>query len=389
MSSKATRTLGAALAAVAIAAACSGGGSDEPEAADTGDADAASATGTTEAAGPGVAFPGEEWERADPEELGLDPAALEAAAQRAEDVGSNCLVVARHGRIAGEWYWNDTDATTAQEAFSVTKSYSSTLVGIAEADGALDIDDPASDYITEWQGTDSEDVTIRNLLSNDSGRFWSFESDYRQLIRAEDQDAYAVGLDQAAPPGETWEYNNAAIQTLSVVLEEATGEPVADFARERLFEPLGMQSSEMTQDPSGNAHMFMGLHSTCEDMARMGHLFLQRGDWDGEQIVPEEWVAEAVDQPSQELNQSYGLLWWLNGGAGEGSGTATGGTEPAGQMAPGAPEDMFFALGLTGQVIAVDPGSGVVVVRLSGEGGNGEEYSPGDAAAVVTEAVVE
>ena len=86
----------------------------------------------------------------------------------------------------------------------------------------LDINEPASKYITEWQGTPSESVTIRDLLANASGRFWSLNSDYNELIRAPDKTAYAIGLAQQAPPETTWNYNNSAIQTLDAVIKRAT-----------------------------------------------------------------------------------------------------------------------------------------------------------------------
>jgi CubicO group peptidase (beta-lactamase class C family) len=371
------------------AVACSSGSSDgdEPD----GSAPAGDAAPETTAAAD-VVYPGDDWATADPADEGLDPATLDVLAAEAEGLGSNCYLVSRRGRIVGEWYWNGTDETSAQEVFSATKSYGSTLVGIAQDDGDLSIDDPASDYITAWQDTPSESVTVRNLLSNDSGRFWSLGSDYGELITAPDRDAYAVGLDQAADPGTTWAYNNAAIQTLDVVLREATGVDAADFAAERLFEPIGMDDTEMTRDNSGNPLIFMGLQSTCRDMARFGYLFLRDGSWDGEQIVSPEWVADAVGDSSQDLNAAYGFLWWLNrrGAVLDPSRATTageGGDQADGQMAPGAPEDMYWALGLGGQVISVDPGSETVVVRLAPSGGAGG-FGPTQAAKVVTEALV-
>jgi CubicO group peptidase (beta-lactamase class C family) len=381
---------------LALVAGCSSGDDDAGDGRDAG-------SGGETAAGEGddeVVFPGGEWERAaDAAELGFDQAALDAVSADAEQAGSNCLLVTRHGEVAGEWYWNGTDATSSQEVFSVTKSLTSTLVGIAQARGDLDIDDKASEYIDAWVGTESEDVTVRNLISNDSGREQTPEIDYRQLPGQADLDAFATGLGQDAPPGTTWVYNNSAIQTLDVVLREATGEDAHAFAEETLFEPIGMDDSEISTDEAGNTRMFMGLQSTCEDLARFGYLFLRDGQWDGTEVVPEDWVEAAVGQASQELNSSYGYLWWLNRvGTAQGAGQATGsgaageGAEgDATQMVPGAPEDMFFALGLGNQIVAVDPTSETVVVRLGGAGGP-EGSTPFDTAAaarVVTEALVD
>jgi CubicO group peptidase (beta-lactamase class C family) len=306
-------------------------------------------------------WPEDEWEVVDPEVAGVDPAVLETLAARAEAAGSDCFVVTRNGRVVGEWYWNGTDADSEREAFSVMKSITSTLVGIAQAQGYLDIDQPASDFIDEWRGTPSEAVTIRNLLSNDSGRFQTAQSDYVQMATLEaDKTAYAIGLDQEHDVGTFWVYNNAAIQVLEAVLERATGTDVNAFAAEHLFTPLGMTTSIST-DQAGNTLTFMGAQMSCLDMARFGLLHLRGGDWNGTQVVPAEWVAEATS-PSTDLNPGYGFLWWLFGENGVETETAPG--QPS--LTPGS--DGYAALGLGGQVIAVIPDHDLVVTRLGAPG---------------------
>src|SRR5262249_20211970 len=153
--------------------------------------------------------------------------------------GSNCLVVTRHGQLVAEWYWNGTDATTAQEVFSATKSVVSTLVGIAQAAGALDVHDSAARFVPEWAGTAAAAVTAEDLLANDSGRHWDLQTDYQGLVRAADRTAFAIALAQDAAPGTTWAYNNSAIQTLDAVMTAATGAEPADFAASRLLGPIG------------------------------------------------------------------------------------------------------------------------------------------------------
>lgn len=340
--------------------------------------------------------PGEDWEQADPEEMGFDPEALERIAEAAEAGGSNCLLITRRGRLVAEWYWNEGEPTTAQEVFSATKSFSSTLVGIAADQGHLDVEEPASTYLHEWADGPSSEVTIEDLLSNDSGRQWSLRQDYVELIQAPDRDEFALGVGQAHEPGTVWAYNNTAIQALDVVIERATGRSTAEFAREHLLEPIGMADSEMTVDAAGNTLTFMGLGSTCRDMARFGHLFLQEGRWDGEQVVSAEWVQRAT-QPSQELSAAYGYLWWLNRPgrlvdptiATEGP-SGSGGAE-TGQMVPGAPDDMYWARGMGGQMVQVDPGSRTVAVRLGPHAvpEGAVQFEDEDLAAVVTDALVE
>lgn len=337
---------------------------------------------------------------ADPEELGFDPRVLDRLAEEAEQAGSTCFLVARNGQVAGEWYWNDGAADRPQEVFSVTKSVTSTLVGLAQADGDLSLSDPAADYVPEWRGTGSDAVTVRHLLSNDSGRFWSTESDYGDLIKAPDRTAYAVGLDQVAEPGTVWAYNNAAIQTLDEVIRNATGRPTFEFAQERLFDPLGMTNTRMTLDASGNStQSFFGLQSTCSDLERFGQLFAQRGKWDGDQLLPQAWVDDATGRSSQRLNAAYGLLWWVNREGpirepvDEDDPSRPPGVDRVGHLVEGAPDDMYAALGFGGQVVLVDPGSGTVVVRL-GTAGTGASQTAGaydvaKAARVVTEALAD
>ena len=123
----------------------------------------------------------------------------------------------------------------------MTKSVSSTLVGIAQDDGDLKHHRPRVDVdpaVEEHARRDA--VTVRDLLSNDSGREWSPAIDYVQLLAAADRTAFAVGLPQAEPPGQVWAYNNSAIQTLQPVVQQATGSRVVAFAQQRLFAPLGM-----------------------------------------------------------------------------------------------------------------------------------------------------
>ncbi|WP_222720706.1 serine hydrolase domain-containing protein [Actinomadura sp. HBU206391] len=335
------------------------------------------------------------WEQVAPDAVGLDAAELERLAAVAERGQSTCLVVVRDGKLAGEWYFQGTDQDTGRNVYSVTKSVASTLVGIAQDDGDLRIGDRASKWITEWKGTPSEAVTVRDLLSNDSGREWSTDTDYRRLLGARDRTAFAIGLKQARPPGEVWAYNNSAVQTLQRILQKATGQDVAAFARQRLFEPLGMSRSTLTTDRAGNAQLFMGMQSTCRDMARFGLLMLNNGRWDGRQIVSADWVKEATGRSSTKLNAAYGHLWWLNRRGPLGEPLAATGRSGAGRvtktgrLVPGGPDRMYWALGFGNQLIQVDPGSGTVVVRVGpGRLPRPPTFGPAEASKI-TEAVKE
>lgn len=374
-----------ALAASTLSCSSDSDGSSGAPVSDGGSAansTVAPADGPDGSAGDGdLVFPGDEWERADAEAEGFDPAVLAEIAADAEANHSNCLVITRRGKVVADWYWNDTEADTAQETFSVTKSFTSTLVGIAVDRGELDIEEQASTFIEEWAGTPSEEITVRNLISNDSGRYWDFNRDFLELPAAPDATDFAITLDQVEEPGTKWVYNNSAIQTLDEVLWEATGVEPTAYADEHLLDPIGMSDSEMVTDQSGNTLMYMGLSSTCEDLARFGYLFLREGNWDGRQILSSEWV-DAATRPSQDLNPGYGFLWWLN--------TVPGPDDESERMAPEASADLFAAQGMFGQTILVDPESEVVVTRLGrSEGSLVEPWGSRQLSRAITDALVD
>jgi CubicO group peptidase (beta-lactamase class C family) len=356
--------------------------------------EASPARATTKPAPP---HPGTTWQPASPASVGLDAKELGRIAATAKKGKSNCLVVVRDGKVAGQWYFHGTGPNTAQNVWSVTKSFASTLVGIAQDDGDLRIADRASTWIPTWKGTPSGAVTVQDLLSMVSGRQWSFFSDYVGLLGASDRTAYAVGLGQSKAPRTTWTYNNAGVQTLEQILQQAIGQDVATFAQTRLFQPLGMTHTHMTRDRAGNPQLFEGIQSTCLDLARFGQLMLDEGTWGGKQIVSSSWVEQATGRSSSSLNAGYGYLWWLNHKgrlASPVAATSLNGAKkqakrPASQIVPGAPRDLYWALGLGNQVIQVDPGTKTVVVRL----GSPEPlprpptFGPAEASKVVTKAV--
>jgi len=342
-----------------------------------------------------ITYPGRDWATQDAAKAGFDRAQLAAIAAKAKAGASDCLVVTRKGKIVDEHYWRTASKDRSQEVWSATKSYTSTLVGIAQDEGKLKVTDKASTYIPQWKGTKSAAVTIRNLLSNDSGRRWDVKTDYTDMaLGAKDKTAFSIALGQDAAPGKVWAYNNSAIQTLSAVIKKATGMDASAYAAKKLLTPIGMSHSALKKDASGGSLTFMGLSSTCRDMARYGYLMLHKGRWNGKQIVSERWVDEATGASSQKLNAAYGYLWWLNrkgpitGPLRPTTGQA-GGDQKVGQLVPGAPADMFFALGFGNQIIMVDPASETVVVRMgpARAPAGTTPFTPQVAATVVTQAL--
>ena len=283
-------------------------------------------------------------------------------ASAVEEAGANCLIVERAGAPVGEWYWRGFAAGSLQEGFSTTKSVAATLVGIAADRGVLRLDQPASDFITEWQGTASEGVTIRQLLSNTSGRFHDVVTDYAQLAFLEqDKSRFAVALGQQSEPGTRWVYNNAAVQTLEVVLERATGMQVAAFADRNLFRPLGM-TSRLSLDGAGNAGLFAGMQTNCRDLATFVRLYLDGGAANGTTVVSSGFVDEAL-APSSTLNEAYGYLWWLNR-KGTVQSSQEGSTRRGASLLPDLEEDVFYASGACGQVAMAVPSVDLVVAVM-------------------------
>jgi CubicO group peptidase (beta-lactamase class C family) len=340
--------------------------------------------------------PGTRWTKVAPASVGLDPGKLQQIAATAKQGRSNCLVVVRDGKLAGEWYFNGTHPDTTQDIYSATKSVSSTLVGIAQDDGDLKIADSASQWIPSWRGTPAQAVTARDLLSMDSGRDWSFPIDYSQLLHAPNRSAFALGLPQTSAPGQVWAYNNSAVQTLQPLLKAATGTGVTGFARRRLFAPLGMTHTEMTTDRAGNAQTFEGVRSTCRDMARFGVMMLDQGRWGSRRVVSSDWVKQATATSSTKLNAGYGYLWWVNHygvlSSPEAATSLARAENPStkkGRIVPGAPNEMYWALGLGNQLVQVDPGTQTVVVRLGQPVPDPKPptFGPAEASRVVTQAV--
>ncbi len=344
-----------ALIALVLLAACS----NEPaDPATTAPTTAETPMPTT----PAPTYPGKDWgesKQGDFAKLDDDLAAAR----------STCFAVIKDGELVHDAYWAGASERSTRPAYSITKSVTAILVGMAADEGKLTLDDRASTYIPAWRTTAARDVTIRDLLSNTSGRHWDYATDYSQMVRrASDKTAFAIGLGQDNKPGTTWDYNNSAVQTLEAVLQKATGEDVAAYAKGSLFDPIGLRDTTWAHDRVGNTTTYSGIESSCHDLARIGYLMMRSGAWDGKQLVSKQFVTEATRSSSQ-LNAAYGLLWWVNRPGRvitieQAAGFSKDKPPYDGQLAPGVPDDTFWALGYGNQFVAVIPSEGVVAVRM-------------------------
>lgn len=277
--------------------------------------------------------------------------------------GSTCTLVLRGDEVVHEHPAGARHAT--RRVYSVTKSVVGVLLAVAAADGDLDLDDPVSQHVPTWPA-DSADVTIRHLMSMTSGRRWTEGLD-AAMIGADDQTAAALAAGQQDEPGAMWRYDNLATQLLSVVLTSAVGD-VEAFARERLFDPLGLVDTSWERDRAGRIKTYAGIVSSCADLARLGVLMRDGGAFRGRRILSAGAVAE-LTATSSELNAAYGLLWWTNARGRVQEVRRAAGFEQdrppfTGRLAPGSPPDAFWALGWGNQFLAVVPSADVVAVRL-------------------------
>jgi CubicO group peptidase (beta-lactamase class C family) len=247
------------------------------------------------------------WETADPEELGLNKQALERHLQFCKDTGADAVLVVYKGKIVDEWY----DSEECREPFnvqSVTKSITGILTGMLLDEGMLpSVYEPVSSYVQGWDEEEKSRVTIYNLLSMTAGfkRMWS-----EGLGSTHEKDDYAAARPLEYIPGTVWEYSNEGTQLLSQILCRAAGRSIADYAEERLFMPLGMESTKLRTDDRGCVWTYSGMETTARDLARIGLLMINKGMWGDVRIVSEEWVNISTS-PSQDIYKWYGLLWWL------------------------------------------------------------------------------
>lgn len=338
-----------------LAGACSS--SDDESADPGGDTTTTDAASTTEAPEPEAdaeVVPGAEWVVSTPEEHGIDPAGLEAAREYAFQPGKNTqgVVVVHGGEIVAEWYADDAGPESYAASWSMAKSFTSAVVGIAVEEGAIGgVDDPMATYLPEWQGTDHEAITVEDVLQMSSGLDWNEayagsaeESEIVRMVTSEaDQLAFALSRPVAAEPGTVWSYSSGDTMLLSGVVEEAVGRPMDEYATEVLLDPIGLEEVDWWRDVEGHTLGYCCVDTTSRDFARLGLLYLRDGRWGDEQVVPEEWVAASLE-PAAPSGDQYGYQWWL------------GDIE-------GVPADAFAASGHDGQNIFVVPSLDLVVVR--------------------------
>jgi CubicO group peptidase (beta-lactamase class C family) len=240
------------------------------------------------------------------EDRELNVQALQAHEALCQRTGADACLVIHRGRIVQEWY--SSNYRVPIYAMSSTKSIAGLLTGMLIDDGRIhSTSQPVCDFIASWCAGLRAAVTVGHLLSMTSGLPMMRDSSVGFVT---DKNAYVEHLIPAFQPGTSWAYSNEGAQLLSPLLDRAAGEPIQDYARQRLFEPLGMSNTRLHVYPN-NAWTYADMETTARDFGRLGVLMLDHGSWSGKQIVSAAWVDQST-RPSQALNPRYGLLWWID-----------------------------------------------------------------------------
>ncbi len=263
------------------------------------------------------AAPSSALPRSSPEAQGVSSTALlEFVAALDQMDTMNSLMLVRHGKVIAEGWWTPYRPESPHELYSLSKSFTSTAVGLAAAEGKLSVDDEVLKFFPDEAPEDPSGnlkaMRVRDLLSMSTGH----------------QDEPPIGLDtvsaksflaQAVPhkPGTHFKYNTAATFMQSAIVQKVTGQTVLDYLRPRLWEPLGIVGATWATNFQGLSLGGYGLKVRTEDIAKFGQLYLQKGQWQGKQILPAAWVAEATakqtsngSHPESDWDQGYGYQFW-------------------------------------------------------------------------------
>ena len=256
--------------------------------------------------------------RSSPEAQGVSSDGIRAFIEAADrDVHTmHSLMLVRNGYVIAEGWWKPEAAEKPHILFSLSKSFTSTAVGLAIAEGKLSLDDKVLSFFPEEAPAEPpkhlESMRVRDLLTMSTGqdsepKFSDTESWVKTFL------AHPVPF----KPGTHFHYNTPATHICSAIVRKTTGETVLDYLTPRLFQPLGIEAPQWGASPQGNTIGGSGLSLRTEDIAKFGQLYLQKGRWHDRQLVPQEWVEQATarqvsngSDPQRDWDQGYGFQFW-------------------------------------------------------------------------------
>ena len=304
-----------------------------------------------------------DWQLVSAEQAGLDAGRLEPAV---EDIGAlegvQGVLVARHGRLVAERYFRGSAGRRPHNMKSASKSVLSALAGLAVENGVLELDQPIAELLPEAAGLDDprkQKITVRHLLTMTSGLESTSFGNYGSWVASRNWVRAALARPLQAEPGTRFAYSTGGTHLLSATLAAAAGRSTHDFAREHLFGPLGIRHSAWARDRQGIHVGGNNLSLLLSDMLKFGQLYLNRGRWAGEKLLPWQWVDESTrpglagPRGRGRIYGGYGYLWWLRGPRERGA---------------------YIASGYGGQYIYVSPAEDLVVVIISTEVSKGRGW---------------
>jgi len=298
-----------------------------------------------------------EWETILPNDLNWNSNKLEELKSFLIDENTKSFMVLVNGRVVVEDYYNGHTASDTWQWNSAGKTLVTATTGIAQQSGLIDINNKVSDYIgNEWTSatTQQEDlITVKNLLSMTSGL-----DDEPQLV-------IKPNLTYLADASTRWAYGNV-FQRLMNVVEDAGGVEFENYFNNELRDKIGMEGFW------NNGIIYRIYNSNTRSMARFGLLASQNGNWDGEKIINEDFFIESKTT-SQNINPSYGYLWWLNGKSKYMLPSTQ--TEFSGELVPNAPADMVAAMGKDEQRIYIVPSKNLVIIRMGEATASGDNFA--------------
>lgn len=290
------------------------------------------------------------WETTSPAEMNWCQDSIDALYDFLESEQTKSFILLKDGKIILENYFGTYQQDSLFPWFSAGKSLRAVLVGIAESEDDLSIDQPASTYLgSGWTSLTEEQedsITVRNLLTMTSGLNENFFYCRQPSCRI-----------YSAPAGQRWAYHNSPYAITEELLEVATGESLNAYITTRIRQKIGMAFGLWLNYAIGRKTYF----SKARDMARFGLLVQRNGRWEDEVVYPENDYFTEMLLPSQPMNPSYGYLWWLNGQEGY-----IGPDSPVsfpGMFSPSAPADLLLAAGANGQFISISRETGLIMIR--------------------------
>ena len=280
-----------------------------------------------------------------------------------ETKNSKSFIILHNGKIVMEYYFNGHTSTTPWYWASAGKTLTTTITGIAEQEGLLNRNDKVSDYLgTGWTSASLAKenlITCKNLLSMDSG----LDDDLGD-------DVSPANLQYVADAGTRWAYHNVYVK-LQDVVAAASGQTWDGYFNDKLKTPIGMTGTWLSSGTNGSLSVYW---STTRSMARFGLLALNKGNWNSTQILNSNYFTDATTT-SQNINQAYGYLWWLNGKTSYHLPQSQ--LQIPGELIPNGPDDMYMALGKNDQKIYVVPSKKLVIIRM-GDAADGTNFALSD-----------